>query len=137
MCYKAGRYARRSDPYRRDYYSGGSSSAPASRQDVSPVGGCGVLLFMFGGLLALVCPPVGFIFLLIGGIAAGGSAVASNRSEESKTREPAAPIAPTMIEPNEKCVCGCCGQNLEFPAAMAGQQIACPACEQQIVLPNG
>ncbi len=189
MCYKAGGYARRNDPYRREYYSSdpprpGPTQSPASGQDVSPIGGCGVAIFMLGGLLALACPPLGVIVFLIGGLIASGSAIASNHREQSRTSAPTVPIVPAAIQPDDqnqrpliaiklpprpgksaepgadssifnhvfdqsppawvrpveagysKCVCGLCGQHLEFSVEMAGQQIACPTCQQQIVLPG-
>jgi DNA-directed RNA polymerase subunit RPC12/RpoP len=141
MCYKAGGYARRNDPHRREYYSNypprpGPTQTPASGQDVSPIGGCGVAIFMLGGLLALACPPLGVIVFLVGGLIASGSAVASNRREQSGTSAPPLPIVPAAVHPDVKCVCGCCGQDFEFSAEMAGQQIACPACQQQVVLPR-
>jgi hypothetical protein len=140
MCYKAGGYARRNDPYRREYYSNGSlrtgSTRPASGQDLSPIGGCGVAIFMFGGLLALACPPLGVIVFLVGGLIASGSTIASNHREQTRNSVHRPTIVPTAVQPNAKCLCGLCGQRLEFPADMAGQQLACPACQQQIVLPR-
>jgi DNA-directed RNA polymerase subunit RPC12/RpoP len=91
---------------------------------------------MLGGLLALACPPLGVIVFLFGGLIASGSAIASNHREQSGTSAPALPIVPATVQPDTKCWCGCCGQHLQFSAEMAGQQIACPACQQQIVLPR-
>ncbi len=165
MCYKAGRYARRSDPYRREYYSTyqrhpGQSRTPAPGPDVSPVGGCGVAIFVLGGLFALACPPLGVIFILVGGLVASGSAVASNRREQSPATTPPLPPTPAAIQPDEKnrarliflplpprigkpvkpeytkCSCGCCDQVLEYNAECCGRTVTCPACQQQIVLPR-
>ncbi len=107
MCYKAGGYARRNDPYRREYYSSGSprpgaTQPPASGQDVSPIGGCGVAIFMFGGLLALACPPLGVIVFLIGGLIASGSAIASNHREQTRSSVPPPPIVPAAVQPDDQ-----------------------------------
>jgi len=141
ICFKAGRSARRNDPYRRDYHSGytqrsGGTQPSASGQDLSPVGGCGVAIFMVGGLLALACPPLGVIVFLVGGLIASGSAVASNHRGQTQNSVHPPPIVPAVVQPDAECVCCLCSQLLEFPAEMAGQQIACPACQQHIVLPG-
>jgi hypothetical protein len=106
ICFKAGRYARRNDPHRREYYSNyprrpGPTQTPASGQEVSPVGGCGVAIFMLGGLFALACPPLGVIFILVGGLVASGSAVASNRRYQSGTSAPPLPTVPAAVQPDE------------------------------------
>ncbi len=153
MCYKAGGYARRNDPHRREYYSGGSphpgpTQTPASGQDVSPIGGCGVAIFMLGGLCALACPPLAVIFLLIGGLMAGGSAVASNHREQQhrtvsppcntplQPRPPLRQISLPLASAPEfsKCHCQHCGQHLEYPAHGEGMTIACPTCQQDTTL---
>jgi hypothetical protein len=56
---------------------------------------------MLGGLLALACPPLGVIFILLGGLVASGSAVASNRREQLGTSTPPLPIVPAAVQPDE------------------------------------
>ncbi len=90
---------------------------------------------MLGGLFVFVFPPLAIIFLLIGGLIASVSAIASNHREQTRTSAPAGPIVPAAVQPDAKCMCGLCGQHLQYSPEMAGQQIACPACQQKIVLP--
>ncbi len=166
MCYKAGGYARRNDPYRRENSSTyprrpDSNQIQASAPDVSPIGGCGVAVFMLGGLLALACPPLGVVVILIGGLVASGSAVASNRREQLGASAPPLPPTPSAIQSDErkqgrliflplpprggkpvkpeytKCSCGCCDQLLQYNSECSGMTASCPACQQQVVLPCG
>ena len=113
------------------------------QQDGTATGSLGVALFMLGGLLVFVFPPLAVILILGGGLAALGGAVSSNRREEARQSTPAldAPPAPVQaVDQTEAapeyftCSCQNCGQRLEFPTYGAGTEVECPTCQQKTVL---